>query len=179
MQAAVMTNGEMLTRLTIWVVLCAYAIAASTLLLAQHRPRWLNAARSAWTCACVFLLLHVGFAFHYYHGWSHAAAYRDTASQTADVTGINWGGGIYLNYLLAVAWVADVLYWWLAPQRYEQRSSHVTAVWHGFVFFMVFNGSVIFGTGPVRWFGILISTGLIVLWWQCRKSDIASRLPER
>jgi hypothetical protein len=182
-----MTTGELLTRLTIWLALCAYAIAASALLLAQHRarwlskdcPRWLSAARWAWTCACLFLLAHISFAFRYYHGWSHDAAYRDTARQTAEMTGINWGGGIFLNYLLAVAWLADVLYWWLAPERYEQRSSRLTAIWQGFVFFMIFNGAVVFGTGPVRWFGILISTTLFSLWWRCRKSGIASRQPEQ
>jgi hypothetical protein len=177
-QAESMSQGELLTRLTIWMALCAYAVGAGALLLARQRSQWLACARWAWTCACVFLIVHIGFAFRYYHGWSHAAAYRDTARQTAEMTGINWGGGIFLNYFLAVAWLADVFHWWLAPKRHEQRSSRLTAVWHGFVFFMVFNGTVVFGTGPVRWFGIFITAGLFALSWKSRKSAIASRLPE-
>jgi hypothetical protein len=176
--AKTMTDGELLTRLTIWGALCAYAIGAGTHLLVQQHPRWLPRARWAWTCACLFLLIHIGFAFHHYHSWSHVNAYRDTARQTAEMTGIDWGGGIYLNYLLAAAWLADVVYWWTAPKRHLQRSRRLTAVWHGFVFFMIFNGAVVFGTGPVRWFGILISAGLFVLWWRSRKSGIASRLSE-
>jgi hypothetical protein len=173
-----MTCGELLTRLTIWMTLFAYAIAAGMLLMARQRPRWRTHARLAWTCACVFLLIHIVCAFRYFHGWSHAAAYRDTARRTVELTGLDWGGGIFLNYVLAVAWVADVLYWWLAPGKHEQRSSHLTGIWQGFVFFMIFNGAVVFGTGPVRWLGLLICGGLVVLWWQCWKSGIASRLPE-
>jgi hypothetical protein len=173
-----MIEGELLTRLTIWLALFAYALGAGALLLAQQRPQWRAWARLAWTCACVFLLVHVTSAFRYFHGWSHAAAYRDTARRTAEMTGLEWGGGIFLNYLLAVAWVADVLYWWFAPRRYVQRSFALTAIWQSFVFFMVFNGAVVFGTGPVRWVGILISGGLAALWWQSMKSRVASRLPE-
>jgi hypothetical protein len=173
-----MTDGELLTRLTIWGTLCAYAIGAGTLLVAQQRQPWLASARWAWTSACAFLLAHIGFAFHHYHSWSHGDAYQNTARQTAELTGLNWGGGIFLNYLLIAAWLADVVYWWAAPEQHVQRSPRLTALWHGFVFFMIFNGAVVFGSGPVRWFGILISTGLLVLWWRSRKSGIASRLSE-
>jgi hypothetical protein len=170
-----MNQGELLTKLTIWLALCAYAIGAGTLLLSRRRPRWLARARLAWTFGCAFFLAHVASAFTYYHHWSHMAAYRQTAVQTAELTGLRWGGGIYLNYLFALAWLADVGWWWLAPESFARRSPKLTAIWQGFFFFMVFNGAIVFGAGPVRWLGVIICGGLAVLWWRARHDKTSPR----
>jgi hypothetical protein len=169
-----MDRGELLTRLTIWLALCAYAIGAGTLLLARGRSRWLAGARLAWTLGCAFFLAHVASAFTYYHHWSHAAAYQETALRTGELTGVPWGGGIYLNYLFALAWLADVGWWWLAPASFAKRSSRLTAIWQGFFFFMVFNGTVVFGDGPVRWLGVVICGSLNILWLRQRKEKTGS-----
>jgi len=110
--------------------------------------------------------MHVLCAFAYFHHWSHIAAYRETARQTAELTGWNWGGGIYFNYFFALAWLADVLWWWLSPASFAVRPQWLTVGWHGFLFFMVLNGAVIFVHGPMRWIGLLLCTLLVVLW--CR-----------
>ena len=169
-----MNRGELLTRLTIWLALCAYAIGAGMLLLARNRPCWLAFARWAWTFGCAFFIAHVVCAFGFYHHWSHTAAYRETARQTGEMTGFHWGGGIFLNYLFAAAWLADVLWWWLVPENFARRSPRLTIVWHGFFFFMVLNGTVVFGSGPVRWLGALICAGLAGLWLWRRNAGIAS-----
>ena len=164
-----MNRGELLTRLTVWLALCAYATGVAMLLLANRRPHWLARARWAWTLGCAFFLAHVVCAFVFFHGWSHDAAYRETARQTAELTGLRWGGGLFLNYLFALAWLADVLWWWLAPASFARRSPRLTAVWQGFFFFMVFNGTIVFGKGPVRWLGAAICAGLAALWWITRR----------
>src|SRR5437016_5284995 len=110
-----MNRGEWLTKGTIWLALCFYGMGAAGLLASGH-PARLNRARWTWTFACTLFLAHVICAFSYYHAWSHAAAYRETARQTAELTGWQWGGGLYLNYLVALVWLADVLWWWLAPE---------------------------------------------------------------
>lgn len=158
--------GELLTRATIWLALWAYALSVSTMLLSRQRPEWVKKARWTWTIGCAFYLAHVACAFGYYHRWSHAAAWSETARQTAAVAGFSWGGGLLFNYLFTLLWLADVLWWWLAPERFARRSTRLTAVWHGFFFFMVVNGTVIFGRGPVRWFGAVICIWLAWLWWQ-------------
>jgi hypothetical protein len=165
-----LSSGELLTRLTIWLALCAYALGAGTRLLARGRVCWVIRARWAWTIGCAFFLGHVACAFSYYHEWSHAAAYRDTACQTGEMTGFRWGGGLFLNYLLAVGWLADVVWWWVAPDHFARRSRRLVIAWHSFFFFMVFNGTVVFGSGPVRWFGLLVCAGLATLWWSSRKT---------
>jgi hypothetical protein len=174
-----MSLGELLTKAAVWLALVAYAIGAGTLLLARGRARWLTVARWVWTVGCVFFFAHVACAFGFYHGWSHAAAYRETARQTGEMTGFRWGGGLFVNYLFTVAWLADVLWWWLAPGSFACRPRWITRIWHGFLFFMVFNGAVIFGSGPVRWFGALICSILGALWWHSRMAIVAAHTPMR
>lgn len=174
-----MSGGELLTRGSVWLALVAYALGAAMMLLSRGRARWVAGARWVWTMGCVLFLVHVGCAFGFYHGWSHAAAYHETARQTAEMTGVRWGGGLFLNYVFALAWVADVLWWWLAPERYAHCSRRLAAVWHGFFFFMVFNGAVVFAKGPVRWLGVLICGALAGLWWRGRQRGIAGREPVR
>jgi hypothetical protein len=164
-----MPHGELLTRLTIWLALIAYGIGAA-MLLASSAPAWRLRARLIWTLGFLFFAAHVACAFAHYHGWSHAAAYRDTARQTADLTGLDWGGGLYINYLFALAWLADVLSWWIAPQRFARRPAWLTILWHSFFLFMVINGAVVFGKGPVRWLGAAICVLLASLWWRTRST---------
>ena len=165
-----MNRGELLTRLTVWLALCGYALGATMLLAARGRAHWPARARWAWTFGCAFFLAHVGCAFAFFHGWSHTAAYRETARQTAELTGLHWGGGLFLNYIFALAWIADTMWWWLAPANFARRPPWLTAAWQGFLFFMVFNGTVVFGNGPVRWFGAAICAGLATLWWVTRRA---------
>lgn len=164
-----MKFGDLLTRGTIWMALCFYAAGVAAMLLGSGRPRWLAKARLVWTIGCAFFLAHVACAFGYYHGWSHLAAYRETARQTAEMTGFRWGGGLFLNYLFAVAWLADASWWWIDPATFARRSRRLTMTLHGFFFFMVFNGAVIFAHGPVRWLGLLICVALVVIWTRTRR----------
>ena len=160
--------GDLLTRLSIWLALIAYAIGASLLLEARTGLR--RSARWVWTLGCVFFLSHVVCAFAFFHHWSHVAAYRETARQTAQLTGWHWGGGIYFNYVVAAGWTADVLWWWLASASFDRRPLWLTGLWQGFLFFMVFNGTVVFGHGPVRALGILICLVLAFLLWRRKKT---------
>src|SRR5215207_6206096 len=102
-----MVGGELLTKITIWVAVAGYAAGAAAYGLSRRRVGWNQVARLAWTVACVALLAHVACAFHFYHGWDHESAYLDTARQTNEVFGLNWGGGLYINYALAAGWVLD------------------------------------------------------------------------
>ena len=170
-----MTGGEFFTRASVWLAVTAYAVGAAMLLVANERPRVLRRARWAWTIGCACFLAHVAGAFTYFHHWSHMAAYDETARQTAELAGWRWGGGLYLNYLFASGWLIDVLSWWFTPERFSQRSRKLTALWQGFMFFMVFNGTVVFGHGPVRWLGAIVCGGLAGMYWWQRRAAIATR----
>jgi hypothetical protein len=140
----------------------AYAAGASTMLLARGRAPWWRAARVAWTIGCAFFVAHVTCAFAYFHGWSHATAYEETARQTAEMTGVRTGAGLYLNYLFGMIWVVDVIAWWVRPVRVMQRARWITMIWQGFFLFMVINGAIVFGVGTVRWLGVGIC--LVLVW---------------
>jgi hypothetical protein len=118
----------------------------------------------AWTFGCVSVLIHVVCAFHYYHNWSHAAAYRETARQTLEVTGFDWGGGLFINYALVAGWIIDVVWWRRGLDAYRNRPAWLSATWHGFLIFIIFNATVVFKTGPLRWIGLGLCLWMAFLW---------------
>lgn len=170
-----MTRGEILTRATIWLTIAGYAVGATTLIRSRGRRKWEKVARLAWTVAVVSLIAHVVCAFHFYHDWSHAAAYRDTARQTAEVFAIDWGGGLYVNYALVACWVADVAWWWGGGlESYRHRPRLLMAAWHAFLIFIIFNATVVFGTGFIRLLGLGVCLGvslalLLKVWSNSRR----------
>jgi hypothetical protein len=155
-----MSEGHFATRAAIWLALIGYLAGLVADRLTRGRPRGRDCARWFWTLGCGAYLAHVALAFHFFHHWSHADAYADTARQTEALVGWNWGGGIYVNYAFTLLWVADVLWWWGWPLSRGERASWIRWGWEGFFLFMVINAAVVFGHGPVRWFG-----GLICLAW--------------
>lgn len=161
-----MVGGEFLTKFTVWVAVAGYAAGATALALSAGRVGWERAARLAWTFGCAALFAHVACAFHFYHGWGHESAYLDTARQTNEVVGLDWGGGLYINYALMAGWLLDVAWWWLrGPDSYRRRPRALTAAWQGFLLFIFFNATVVFKSGPARWAGLGLCLWLCLAWW--------------
>ncbi len=164
-----MNTGEFLTLATIWVSIIGYLAGSVMLALSPAsggRLQWGSAARVVWTIACASLIAHFLSAFQFYHGWSHAAAYRDTARQTEELFRVNWGGGLFINYALLIAWVVDIGWWWRRGiDSYRQRPWPIVALWHAFFVFIIFNATVVFGEGIVRWVGLAVSLLLAITWW--------------
>ena len=154
-------SGEAITRLTVQGALLLYA---ATLGLRLARPSSGRAARILWTAGCLLFLAHVAAAFHFFHGWSHAHAYRETARQTRDLVGVGSGAGLYLNYVFTAAWVADAAWWWIAGlDRYRRRGQWVDVLLHGFMLFIAINATVVFERGPIRWVGVGVAGVLVAL----------------
>jgi hypothetical protein len=167
-----MDVGEFLTQGTIWVFMVGYAVGS--VLFAWSRGRgpssggraqWDSAARVVWTIAGAGLIAHFISAFQFYHGWSHATAYSDTARQTEELFGFNWGGGLIINYALLLTWIMDIAWWWRSGlDSYRRRPWLLLAIWHGFLIFIIFNATVVFGNGLVRWLGLAICLLLTLTW---------------
>lgn len=173
-----MTTGEILTRVTIWIAILGYAYGTVAFALSRNKHQGDSIARLAWTIAIVGLLAHLFCAYHFYHGWSESAAYRETARQTDEVFGLKWGGGLYINYALIIGWVVDVGWWWVrGVGSYRHRPWFLTAAWHGFLIFMIFNATVVFKTGFVRWFGLCVCLSLGLLWWHTLMNSPKSNDP--
>lgn len=134
----------------------AYWFFAATLILVGQR--WIG--RWAWTIACVAYLSHVVVAFVGYHGGAHSHAF----DHVQEVSG--FGPGIFVSYLFTLGWVADVLWWWFAPTSYDARPQWLDRTIHGVMAFIVFNGTVVYETGFIRWAGLagFSLLGLVLLW---------------
>lgn len=144
------TFGELATIWTVRIALAGYFIGGA-LWTRQASTGRLKLARIVWTLGCACYLAHVVSAFHFYHAWSHTAALERTAERTAETTGWYFGGGLYLNYLFTAVWVADALarWWpWFAGKCWPAIAVQL------FLWFMVFNATVVFGHGAIRWFGL-------------------------
>ncbi len=156
------TLGDDLVRGTIRLALAYYAVAATLLLLLRPTEWSADAgrgrlARWCWTLGWATYLVHLGMAFHHYHAWSHTAA----VEHTRQVSGV--GEGIYASHLFTLLWTADVVYWWLCPGRYAQRSPWIGRTLHGYMAFLIFNATVVYETGLIRWFGLALFTELAVV----------------
>ncbi len=103
---------------------------------------WL--ARVMWTFGLATLFVHLAFAFGLAHGWSHEAAVEHVRSVGGS------GAGIVVNYLFALVWAVDVIWWWVNPASHANRPRWVARAIHGFLAFVVLNATVVFGPDERR-----------------------------
>ena len=146
--------GELLTRWTIRLALVCYALclAAAIIRRGAGPSRMNETVRIVWTLGCGLFIAHVMAAFGYYHHFSHQAAYDDTAQQTLEQLGFAFGGGIYFSYLFLAVWIADVAWRWTSP---GSRPAWLDWPLHAYMFFIAFNGAIVFEGGVSRWAGIV------------------------
>ena len=156
-----MNATNWIIRGTAWLAFGLYVTAE--MIAGRHFPGAFRMFRWLSSLGCAALLAHIGCAFQYRHGWSHSAAYADTARQTAALTGWNWGGGIYLNYLFALVWFAAVVRLWSGRTPEVQRGWRLRMV-RAFFLFMFLNAAVIFVHSPARWIGLALCLILVAGW---------------
>ena len=153
-----MDAGEWAVRGTAWLALAGYFTGAFLLLRGNRRI-----AKWVWGAGCDFNSLHILVAFHFTHGWSHAAAVEHVARQSEVVIGTPFGAGIWFNYAFTALWIIDASWLWWNPESYAKRAKWITWVIHGFLFFIVVNAAVVFAPDAVRWPSALVCVGLAVL----------------
>jgi hypothetical protein len=152
-----------LIRGTAWLSFALYV--ASEALLSCRTDSRAKVARWMNSLGCAAMFVHIAFAFHLRHDWSHDAARADTARQTAAVTGLNWGGGVYINYLFGLVWLWAVARWWRNDTPNIARRDWGAWTLRAFFLFMYFNAAVVFVPNLARWFGLLGCAALIVVWF--------------
>jgi hypothetical protein len=114
--------------------------------------------RWCWTWCVICFAVHLTTAFQYFHHWSHDHAFEVTRA----ASGV--GHGIYSLYLFVALGLTDACWWWTRPDSYASRSPWIDRALHSFMLFIVFNGMIVFESGPVRWAGILLFALLIETW---------------
>ena len=126
------------------------------------RPRrW---AWPVWALGAVLCAVHMLLAMGIRHGWSHQSALESTAAQTQAVYGLNWGGGVYVNYAFLAVWLAELIWWRASPATYLSRRS--SATWSARIFYLIvlFNAAVLFASGFRALAGLLLIAFLIWIW---------------
>lgn len=149
---------------TIWIALACFVAAE-----AGKRPAFAGRRAARWTTAVsaiglLLLVMHIALAFAVRHGWSHAAAVQATALQTAAVYGLDWGGGIYVNYLFAAVWALDAWLWHISPAASARRRKPIVWALRTFYAVIVVNGAVVFVPAPRRWLGLALTLWLLWTW---------------
>lgn len=154
------------------LLLIHWSARISFVLYASAIAAWLigkaRAAPLIWTSGFLVYLIHVVAAFQFQHHWNHAAAYEETARQTAALFGVSTGVGLYCNYAFTVMWALDVIWIWWSAETYRERPHWIAVAIHGFMSFLFFNATVVFVSGRVRWLGILVCIALGILWLRKR-----------
>jgi hypothetical protein len=155
-EASGVNPGDRRIHQSAWIVVFAWPIASASLLLHRaNRARYADSrflVRLVYTAGLVAMLVHLAVAFHLGHGWSHADAF-DRTERTS-----GFGPGIFVSYFFVLLWFVDAMWMWLAFDRYLNRSPWVNRSITGFMWFVLFNASVVYGSGPIRGLGALFLT---------------------
>jgi hypothetical protein len=137
---------------TIWIALVLFVAG-------QHLRRPL-----VWLTGALMCAVHIAIAMSWRYRWSHDLAVRATARQSAAVYGIDWGGGVYLNYVFVAAWMVEGLWWTYRPASYASRPGAVKWAARLFYLVIIVNAAVIFASGPGRLAGVPLVAWLAAVW---------------
>jgi hypothetical protein len=155
MLGAIVVRGTILIATVLW----AWAEVLKIRRFDQVEP-----ARRLWTIGLVLTLVHAIIAFDVAYGWSHEAAVIDTARQTAEVTGLAWGGGLFVNHFFLALWLADAVWWWVAPIGYLRRPLALERSRLAFFLVMFFNGAIVFAGMIGRAVGVPAIAAVCTAW---------------
>ncbi len=121
-------------------------------------------ARAVYWSGAALALTHFLAAFHWHYGWSHARAVSATAEQTARVFGVDWGGGVWVNYAFLAAWLADAAWRSTRGARGIPRVRSGTWALRIFYLIIIANGAVTFVAWPMNLAGVTLVSALIWSW---------------
>ena len=148
---------------SIWLAVAAWAVVSAGRIAGREGRGWLG----IWLGGCAAYWVHAVVAFAGPDRGSVAVAWAETARQTEALTGIASGAGLVANALFGLVWAADGWRWWrtgrsVPPGRGRERGLFLAG--QGFLGFLVVNGTVVFGQGAVRVYGLAVFALLAVVW---------------
>lgn len=136
-----------------------------------------------WSVGYALYVVHATLAFEYVHDWSHHRAWQQTADETARVTGIRNGSGIWINYALVLFWGLDSIRLATAWLRTFPTSKRVDTLAVFGIGFLWVNATAVFGPPAYRWLLIpfLVSVAVAMRLRRAEKDndDVQSSRPVR
>ena len=146
---------------TIWIALALF-VSGEAGKTRRPAPRWAWWASLAGALLCA---VHIVIGMGHHHHWSHASALEETARQTASVYGVEWGGGVYVNYLFVALWLAYLWRWWTPAGDAVPQSAALIWGLRAFFFMVIFNATVVFAVTRMQAVGVMLTLALIASWW--------------
>lgn len=159
---------DVIVRGSIWLSLVSF-VAAQFGFRSAHGPAG-RRALVVYGAGAVLLAVHIAAVFAWHHDWSHARAVEATARETSRVFGLDWGGGVWVNYAFLAAWIADALR--RTRGRVTAGQPVGTAGWavRAAAFVVIVNGAIVFVPWPRNLIGVAIVLALVVAWRPGRAS---------
>jgi hypothetical protein len=151
---------------TVWVSLLLFAAGE----VGKRRVRGsggMHRAAGFWAASAAgaaLMIVHMLIAMGAVHGWSHRAAIEATAAQTRAVFGLDWGGGVFVNYAFLAVWIAELGAWRAAPGRYARWSPAIVWPLRAFNLVVIANAAIVFAAGWRRLAGAALTAGLVAIW---------------
>ncbi|MDF1862847.1 MAG: hypothetical protein P1U87_21705 [Verrucomicrobiales bacterium] len=156
---------ETLTLATVWLAMGAWTCG---ICLGWDTSK--QVARGLWTLGLLSYLVHILCAYEAFYQWSHEIAWESTARDTEEVTGFDSGVGLLVNFAFGALLAVDLFSQWQKGERKWARFVD------SLVLFMIVNGAVVFGDGPVRWFGVFLTLAIgITICYRSRYRRIKAR----
>jgi hypothetical protein len=167
-------TGESLMRWTIRLAIACVFLRFTLRLQAGDRSKLAPPAIECWLwgIGCLAYGCHVILAFQYIHDWSHDHSWQHTADETARLTGIQRGEGIWANYLFTAIWMLDTGRLLRARWRRRPTSQKLDAASCCVFVFMFFNATVVFGPSHYR---LLAIPALLVMFLAWRRGRAGRR----
>lgn len=151
--------------LVAWSIRLSMVLLVLTLLvrlLAGEKIASSLGVKCLWTTSFALFVLHVLASFHYVHHWSHAEAHAATAEQTRELMGLEFGAGVYFNYLFMLTWAYDLWCVWQPPTKLQTVRRWLQRISLVYMLFIAFNGVIIFKSGWLRWAGMAATACLVI-----------------
>jgi hypothetical protein len=149
---------------TIWLSLILFVAGEAGRRTSSGARVGLRSPWALWTVGAFLCAAHMALAMGLRHGWSHSAAMRATAAQTEAVYGIAWGGGVFVNYAFAIAWLAEALWWRWSPTRGIGSTGWARPVRRAFYLLILINAAIVFVPPDRRPFGVALIAALLWAW---------------
>lgn len=163
----VQNSADFHTRQTARIAVILWFIAVCCSLL--QVKGW---ARAIYLCGAGAFLYHVLVAFDQIHHWSHTAAWE----HVQEVSG--FGHGIFVSYAFSLFWLVDAIWWQFWPWNYALRNRTMHWCIEIFMVFIIFNGTVVFEAGMIRWISLLGFLILGLLVWKYRTFTKATMMKD-
>jgi len=153
---------------TAWL---SFALWALSQWIESAEPPRRERARASFAGGAVALVVHTALALHLRHAWSQEHALREIARQTAEVTGVAFGGGLLVNYAFLVFWLAIVAWRWRAGSPLGGSAPATRWAIRAVFLFMFLNAGVVFVQGPLRLLGVLLAFVVMASWYRGRARE--------